>query len=88
MAVWERKGNQPPWMLPARANYLVNYETPRAKAQFKHPGIRQPKDLMAVGMTILVRFPHPHPSLLHASLCLALPRILQELTKLHPSSLT
>lgn len=42
-------------MLPARANYLVNYETPRAKAQFKHPDIRPPNDLMAVGLTILVR---------------------------------
>lgn len=61
-------GNEPPWKLPARARYLGIYEASRAKIQFKRPGIRQPKDLMAVGMTILVRSPfflffflHPPP---------------------------
>lgn len=40
-------------MLPARAHYLAHYEAPRAQAQFRRPHIRQPKDLMAVGLTVL-----------------------------------
>lgn len=48
-------GNQPPWKLPARGTYLNVHETARAKVHFHRPKICLPEDLMAVGMTILVR---------------------------------
>ncbi|KAK0709109.1 thioredoxin-like protein [Lasiosphaeria miniovina] len=44
-------GNKPPWMLPAKATYLV-YDMQRSIARFPGLVLQAPEDLMAVSMTV------------------------------------
>lgn len=57
-AINSGSGNKPPWMLPAKATYLV-YDMQRSISRFPGLVLQTPEDLMAVSMSVAVSIHGP-----------------------------